>query len=324
MTTIAIMAGGNSSERKISLKTAQQILESIDKSRFTPVIVDVKGTRWMAIVDGEKYPIDKNTFSFQRKNRRIRFRFAWIAIHGTPGENGMLQGYLDCLNIPYSSCSTLVSALTFDKHMCKMYLQHFDIHMAKSILVREGDNVDAEQIAEQLGLPLFVKPNTSGSSFGVSKVKKSEDIVTALKKAFAEDKEVIVEAFISGTEVSCGVFKSKKASYVLPVTEIVSPNEFFDYHAKYFSKKTQEITPARISDELTKLVQQYTSEVYDALHCHGIVRVDFIISNNIPYFLEINSVPGMSRESIIPKQLRTAGIDITSFLSEVIDDRMRS
>lgn len=324
MKTIAILAGGNSSERKISLKTALQIFENIDNSKYTPYVVDVKGKKWDVLLDGKRLPVDKNTFTCKKGRKILRFDFAWIAIHGTPGENGQMQGYLDMMQIPYSSCNLLVSALTFNKHLCKEYLQNSGVVMAKSVLVKQGDTIDCKSIVNNLKLPVFVKPNTSGSSFGVSKVKQAEELPAAIENAFIEDKEVIIESFIKGTEVSCGVFKSKSKSYVLPVTEIVSPNEFFDYHAKYFSKETQEITPARISDEITHKVQHFTSLVYDRLRCKGIVRVDFIIQDGTPYFLELNSVPGMSRESIIPRQLRTAGIAISDFLSEVIEDAIQA
>ncbi len=323
MKTIAILAGGNSSERKISLKTAYQIFENIDKSKYTPYVVDVKGKKWDVLLDGKRFPVDKNTFTCKKGRKTLRFDFAWIAIHGTPGENGQMQGYLDMMQIPYSSCDLLVSALTFNKHACKEYLQNSGVAMAKSVLVKQGEPIDYNSIVNHLQLPVFVKPNTSGSSFGVSKVKQAEELPVAIENAFCEDHEVIIESFIKGTEVSCGVFKSKSKSYVLPVTEIVSPNEFFDYHAKYFSKETQEITPARISEEITQKVQYFTSLVYDRLRCKGIVRVDFIIQDGTPYFLELNSVPGMSRESIIPRQLRTAGIAISDFLSEVIEDAIQ-
>ncbi|NLA23973.1 MAG: D-alanine--D-alanine ligase, partial [Bacteroidales bacterium] len=318
MMNIAIFAGGNSSEREISLKTANQIYENIDNTKYKAYIVDVKGIEWHVIENEEKYSVDKNELSFNKLNQKIKFNYAWIAIHGAPGENGELQGYLDMMQIPYSSCNLLISALSFDKHICKLYLNNFNIPMAKSIMISKGDEINFSEIIANIGLPLFVKPNTSGSSFGVSKVKSAEELPTAIENAYKEDNNVIIEAFVNGTEVGCGVFKSKTKSYILPVTEIVSPNEFFDYDAKYFSKDTQEITPARISAEQTELVQKYTSIVYDALYCTGVARADFIIQDGIPFFIEINSVPGMSKESIVPKQLENMGIKMQDFISEII------
>jgi len=320
MKTIAILAGGNSSEREISLSTAGQIFNFIDKNLFNAYIIDVKGFEWNLLEGSNRYPIDKNNFTCNVGKNQIRFDFVWNAIHGKPGENGLIQGYLDMLHIPYSSCGLLTSALTFNKYMCKIYLQNFAIPMAKSVMITKENAISVDDVVENLGLPLFVKPNTSGSSFGVSKVKEKGDLINALNTAFNEDNEVIIESFIAGTEVSCGVFKSKKESYILPVTEIVSGNEFFDYEAKYKSNLTQEITPARISNEMTKKIQEYTSAIYDAMYCKGIVRVDYIIQGDTPYFLELNSIPGMSTESIVPKQLRTAGYNITDILTEVIED----
>lgn len=322
MKTIAIFAGGNSSEREISLSTAGQIFNFIDKKLFNAYIIDVKGFEWNLVEGSNRYPVDKNTFSCTVGSKEIRFDFVWNAIHGKPGENGQVQGYFDMLQIPYSSCSLLTSALTFNKFMCKTYLQKYGIPMAQSVMVTAETAVDIDEIVGKLGLPLFVKPNTSGSSFGVSKVKKKEDLIDALNIAFAEDPEVVIESFIQGTEVSCGVFKSQKNTYLLPITEIVSANEYFDYEAKYHSKLTQEIMPARIPDEVAKKVHKYTSAIYDALYCKGIVRVDYIINGDTPYFLELNSIPGMSTESIVPKQIRTAGYNITDILTEVIEDAL--
>ncbi|NLD63222.1 MAG: ATP-grasp domain-containing protein, partial [Bacteroidales bacterium] len=242
------------------------------------------------------------------------------AIHGNPGENGLLQGYFDMVGIPYTSCDAFVSALTFNKQACKLYLNEYGIPMTGGLLIRKGQKYDAENIVKQTGLPCFVKPNASGSSFGVTKVKEMAGFENAVEQAFAEGHEVLVESFMKGTEVACGVIKTKQGDIVMPVTEVVPKKEFFDYEAKYTEGLSDEITPARMPEELTKRIQELSSEIYDILGCKGIVRVDFIVTEAGPQFLEINTVPGMTPESIIPRQAAVYGISQTDLYSMVIED----
>ena len=251
---------------------------------------------------------------------RIRFDAVFIAIHGTPGENGLLQGYFDMMGIPYTSCGAFCSALTFNKQACKLFLKDYSIPMADSVLIRAGENFDPVSIINQTGLPCFVKPNDSGSSFGVTKVKKKEELLSAISIAFKESNEVVIEAFMNGREVACGVVKTKKESIVLPVTEIISKNEFFDYEAKYTPGKSDEVTPADMPPAVTNEIQRLSSRIYDLLGCKGIVRVDFIIIDQKPVFLEINTIPGMTEESLIPKQAEAAGISLEELYSMVLED----
>jgi D-alanine-D-alanine ligase len=320
MKKIAVLSGGVSSERVISIKTAKQLSEALDKNLFKAYIADIGKTSWNIIFNDNKYAIDKNDFSVIINGEKLKFDYALIAIHGTLGEDGLLQAYFNMMGIPYSGCDVLTSAVCFNKNFCKQYLRPYNITMAKSIMIKAGQDYDEKQIIDYLGLPVFVKPNTAGSSFGISKVKDINDLNKAIKNAFTEDSFVMIESFIDGTEVSCGVFKSSKKQYVFPLTEIDTKNEFFDYEAKYTPGVTDEITPARISDEMTMKVQKIASEVYDILNCKGLVRIDFIITNNIPHLLEVNTVPGMSAESIVPQQIRAAGYTVSQILTEMILD----
>jgi D-alanine-D-alanine ligase len=320
MKKIAVLSGGVSSERVISIKTAKQLSEALDKNLFKAYIADIGKTSWNIIFNDNKYAIDKNDFSVIINGEKLKFDYALIAIHGTLGEDGLLQAYFNMMGIPYSGCDVLTSAVCFNKNFCKQYLRPYNITMAKSIMIKAGQDYDEKQIIDYLGLPVFVKPNTAGSSFGISKVKDINDLNKAIENAFSEDSFVMVESFIDGIEVSCGVFKSSKKQYVFPLTEIDTKNEFFDYEAKYTPGVTDEITPARISDEMTMKVQKIASEVYDILNCKGLVRIDFIINNNIPHLLEVNTVPGMSAESIVPQQIRAAGYTVSQILTEMILD----
>lgn len=323
MKTIAIVAGGNSSEYEISVKSALQVARLLSPGYIVYIIM-IRGTNWYwEDSKGRYHSIDKNDFTLKTDDQRIRFDAVFIAIHGTPGENGILQGYFDLMQIPYSSCGTFCSALTFNKQATKLYLKEYNIPMAKAILVRKTDETDKSAIAKLIGLPCFVKPNDSGSSFGVTKVKKSEDLPGAIQTALIESNEVMIEAFMKGREVACGVVKTKNKSIVLPVTEIISKNEFFDYEAKYTPGKSDEVTPAEMPSKITEKIQDLSSMVYDILGCKGIVRVDFIVVEEEPFFLEINTVPGMTEESIIPKQAEAAGIDLAELYSMVIEDLFR-
>jgi len=320
MRTIAIVAGGDSSEFKISVKSATEVSKVLS-SRYIVYIIMIRGTDWYwEDQNGGYFNIDKNDFTLPTDELRVRFDAVFIAIHGTPGENGYLQGYFEILGIPYSSCGAFCSALTFNKQACKLFLKEYKIPMAEAILIREGDKPDPAKIIKQIGLPCFVKPNDSGSSFGVTKVKKQEDLLPAISEAFKESKEAMVEAFMDGREVACGVVKTKDKSIVLPVTEIISKNEFFDYEAKYTPGRSDEITPANFPAEVTDEIQRLSSLIYDLIGCKGIVRVDFIIIGGNPFFLEINSVPGMTKESLIPKQAEVAGIPLRDLYSMVLED----
>lgn len=317
---IAIIAGGDSSEVVVSLKSAQGVKSFIDSSSYDTYIVTMQDNVWTVETDGINYPIDKNDFSFTVKDEKVTFDCAYITIHGTPGEDGILQGYFDLINMAYTSCNVLVSALTFNKFVCNTYLRGFGLNVAESLVVRKGMNIDEDAIVQKIGLPCFIKPNAGGSSFGVSKVKTKDQVVSAIEKAFSESDEVIIEAFISGVEVTNGVYKTNEKTVVLPITEVVTENDFFDYEAKYIKGKANEITPARISDDLTMRIKALSSAVYDVLGCHGIVRIDYIIQEGDVFLLEINTVPGMTDTSFIPQQIVAQGLEISDVFEDLIED----
>ncbi len=321
---IAIIAGGDSSEIVISLKSAEGLYSFIDKDKFDLYIATIKKEEWnVRLADGEQVPIDKNDFSFLEKGQKQHFDFAYITIHGTPGEDGRLQAYFDMIDMPYSSCGMLASTITFNKFVCNQYLHNFGVKIAKSIHLFKGQEVSNEEVVQRLGLPVFVKPNDGGSSFGVTKVKNESDIQPAIEKAFKEGKEVVIESFISGTEVTCGCYKTDKVTRLLPITEVVTENEFFDFDAKY-NGQVKEITPARISQELTEKVQSETSRIYDILGAKGLIRVDYIIpEDGEPVLLEINTTPGMTATSFIPQQVRAAGLDIKDVMTEIIENELK-
>ena len=318
---VAILAGGDSSESIISLKSAEQIRSILDSDKFNTFTVYVKGSEW--VLTSDKFCdtiINKDDFSFSWDNQKIKFDFALIAIHGTPGEDGKLQAYFELLNIPYSTPDILSSAVAFNKYACKAYLDYSGIPSSKAILIRKNDEYNTSQIISKLGLPCFVKPNAGGSSFGISKVKNESDLVPAIDLALKEDNEVIIEALLKGTEVSCGIVKTKSREIIFNSTEIVSENDFFDYEAKYTNGKAQEITPARISKIAEKRVKEITSKIYNTLNCRGLIRIDYMIDKDMPTFIEVNTVPGMSAESIIPKQANNYGISMTELFTIIIED----
>ncbi len=321
---IAIIAGGDSSEIVISLKSAEGLYSFIDKDKYDLYIATIKKGEWnVRLADGEQVPIDKNDFSFLEKGQKQHFDFAYITIHGTPGEDGRLQAYFDMIDMPYSSCGMLASTITFNKFVCNQYLHNFGVKIAKSIHLFKGQEVSNEEVVQRLGLPVFVKPNDGGSSFGVTKVKNESDIQPAIEKAFKEGKEVVIESFISGTEVTCGCYKTDKVTRLLPITEVVTENEFFDFDAKY-NGQVKEITPARISQELTEKVQSETSRIYDILGAKGLIRVDYIIpEDGEPVLLEIYTTPGMTATSFIPQQVRAAGLDIKDVMTEIIENELK-
>ena len=320
--TIAIVAGGDSSELPVSLRSAQGIYSFIDKERYNLYIVEMQGNRWEVVLpNGEKTPIDRNDFSFTENEEKKVFDFAYITIHGTPGENGLLQGYFDLIGIPYSSCNVLVSAMTFNKFTCNQYLKGFGIRVSESMILRKGFEILDEEVINKVGLPCFIKPNAGGSSFGVTKVKTKEQIQPAIEKAFGESDEVMIEAFMQGTEITCGCYKTKDKEVVFPITEVVTSNEFFDYDAKY-NGQVDEITPARIPEETAECVRLLTSAIYDILGCDGIIRIDYIITEGEKVnMLEINTTPGMTATSFIPQQVRAAGLDIKDVMTDIIENK---
>ena len=320
MKCIAIVAGGDSSEYEISVKSAIEVSKALSSGYMT-YIIKIREDNWFWEDNkGRYHNIDKNSFTLITDESRIRFDAVFIAIHGTPGENGLLQGYFDMMRIPYTSCDAFCSALTFNKHACKLYLKEYKIPMADAVLIRKGETIDIDNIINRTGVPCFVKPNDSGSSFGVTKVKKREEFLPAVETAFKESRAVLIETFMNGREVACGVLKTKKKETILPVTEIISKNEFFDYEAKYSPGKSDEVTPAEMDREITDEIQRLSSLIYDLLGCRGIVRVDFIIVGQKPFFLEINTIPGMTEESIIPKQAKSAGLSLEELYSMILED----
>lgn len=319
---IAIVAGGDTSEHDVSLRSAQGLYSFMDKEKYNIYIVEMKGCNWHVLLSEDKQaPVDLNTFGFTINDKETRFDFAYITIHGTPGEDGRLQGYFDMMRIPYSCCGVLPAALTYNKFACNQYLKSFGINVAESIRLRKGETISDENVINKIGLPCFIKPSLGGSSFGVSKVKAKEKIQAAIEKAFDEAEEVVIEAFMEGTELTCGCYKTKLKAEVFPLTEVVSHDEFFDYDAKY-NGKVDEITPARIPDELAKRVQTVTSAIYDILECEGIIRIDYIITEGHKInLLEVNTTPGMTTTSFIPQQISAAKLDIKNVLSEIIENK---
>jgi D-alanine-D-alanine ligase len=320
---IAIVAGGDQSELEVSLRSAAGLYTFIDAKRYECHIVTIVGKEWSVEYLGKRYSIDKNDFSFLiESGERIYFDFAYITIHGVPGEDGKLQGYFDLIRMPYSCCGVLAAALTFNKFFCNQYLNGFGIPIAKSILLRKGEKITSESIVETLALPCFVKPNGGGSSYGTSKVKCIEEIEPAIKAAMVESDEVIIESFMDGTEITCGVYKTKEKATVFPITEVVSKNEFFDTDAKY-NGSVEEITPARLSDEVTEEVQTLTSKIYDILGAKGIIRVDYIITQGDKInLLEVNTTPGMTATSFIPQQIAAAGLNIQDVMADIIENEL--
>ena len=306
--------GGDSAEKVVSLKSGAVVAKHLDRSLYVPYPIMIDGKSWTYDHNGEKVEVNKNDFSLEIEGDKINFDGVFVAIHGTPGEDGKLQGYLDLLKIPYSTAGQLPLALTFDKAKCNALLKQYGVVSAKTLIFRKGEHWDADKIVEELGLPVFVKPNQAGSSFGVSKVKAKEELAKAIDEAFRHDAQVNIDEFIEGTEVTCGVHNLFGEIETLPITEIVAEGEFFDYTAKY-EGKSQEITPARISDEEALKVSQITQEVFYLLNLDGVSRVDFIIKKGQPYLIEVNTVPGLSEASLIPQQAAEIGMDLKTLFN---------
>ena len=323
--TIAIVCGGDSSEHDVSLRSAQGLYSFFDKERYNVYIVDIKGLDWhVELPDGTTAKIDRNDFSFVEDGKKKLFDYAYITIHGTPGENGLLQGYFELIDLPYSTSGVLVEALTFDKFVLNQYLRGYGVSVADSLLIRKGyeELVSDDEIEERIGMPCFVKPAADGSSFGVTKVKNKDQLAPAIRKAMMESPEVMVESYLEGTEITQGIYKTHDKTVVFPITEVVTSNEFFDYDAKY-NGQVQEITPARISKDIADRVSQITSHIYDILHCNGIIRIDYIISKEGKIsMLEVNTTPGMTATSFIPQQVRAAGLSMADVLSDIVENQL--
>lgn len=323
MRNIALLAGGNSSEREIALQSAAQVAEAFDKEMYNVWLIDVHGRSFTYRNEDKEYQMDLNDFSLTVEGQKIEFEYAYIMIHGTPGEDGHIQGYLEMMGVPFSSCDMVSSVITFDKVTTKRAVADTGVSLAKGLLLREDDWIAPDAIVAELGLPLFVKPNASGSSCGVTKVKSAEELPEAIFKAFDESSEVLVEEFIAGREMACGVLVTSEKEYLFPITEVVAKNEFFDYEAKYTAGMSDEITPAEIAPEIAEKLHEMTLAAYKACRCKGLARVDFIVTpEGEPYMIEINTIPGMSGGSIVPKQIKAAGMTMTEVLTLIIEDEL--
>ena len=319
---IALVTGGFSGESVISYKSAATIFDNIDKNKWNCFLIDITTEGWFYTnLKHEKTSVDKNDFSIIENGTKIHFDAVLIGLHGTPGEDGKLQGYFDCLNIPYTSCNAAASALTFNKRYTVAVAAFAGIPVAKSMHLFKHTPVSPENILKELSLPLFVKPNNGGSSLGISKVKLAEELPFALEKAFNEDVQVLVEEFISGREFTIGVFKSKGEIITLPMTEIITKNEFFDFQAKY-EGASEEITPANVEEEVAEKIRKEARKAYSVFNCNGVIRIDFIYNEKIgkPFLLEINTVPGQSAASIVPQQVRAMGWTLMDFYSALLED----
>lgn len=316
---VAVVYGGYSSEANISQKSAGTIYESLDRNLFVPYMVEITKTSWHVHLEGGVFPIDKNKFTFFKDDEVVGFDVAYIIIHGTPGEDGKLQAYFDMIGLPYANANVFGASLTFNKWACNSFLRAFGINTAKAILIRKGETPNPIEIADELGFPCFVKPNDGGSSYGVTKVKTLMEMPEAIAKAFDEGNEVVIESFIAGREVTCGVYFNGKTVQALPITELIPDGEYFDYDAKY-EGKSQEITPAEIPAEWTKIIQDTSKSIYRRIGLTAIARIDFIITpEGKAYLLEVNTNPGFSAASIVPQQIRANGQEVANVLTEVID-----
>lgn len=315
---IAVVMGGDSSESEISLKSGSVVMEHLNDSLFQAHKIVVKKDGWTFFSkDGAQYPIDKNDFSAQLPSGKLTFDGVFNAIHGIPGENGQLQSYFDLIGMPYTGCSAYTSALTFNKRDCIAALKPFNIPSAISYYVNQGDAIDVDAIIKTVGLPCFVKANCSGSSFGVTKAHHASDIIPAIEIALKEGPDVLIESFLEGIEVSIGVIRYQNKILVLPATEIISENDFFDYEAKY-QGKSKEITPARLTPIQLKNLNELAKKVYESLQMEGFSRSEFIFVGNIPYFIEINTVPGLTRESLLPQQAKKVGISLKALFEDSV------
>lgn len=322
MKNIAVVAGGNSGEFEVSLNSGRMVMLSIDRSLFNPYYLVVKGTDWQVEVDDSWIPVNKDDFSFEHKGEKVRFDAAYLIIHGTPGEDGKIQGYFDLMDVPFVGPSIACCILTMNKALAKELVAQKGIPTAKSKILLRGTSPDWNELATEFTLPLFIKPNNGGSSVATHKVYKTEDLKAAFEDGIQYDHEILAEEFIEGTEITCGIYDDGDELVCLPITEIRPHNDFFDYKAKYMGE-SDEITPAPLDAELVKRINELTKKVYRILHCDGIVRIDFIIRDNEPYFMEVNTIPGFSSASILPQQLRAAGMDITNVITKLIQHELK-
>lgn len=323
MLKIAVLSGGYSSEAKVSVKSARTVMDELPSDTYVVTEVRIDKDRWYALKEGEECDIDRSNFSFTYKGELNRFDCVFIMVHGTPGEDGRLQGYFDLLGMPYTTCSQFISSLTFNKWACNILLKQLGFSSAKSMIFRKGDKYNPEIVVSQLGLPCFIKPNDGGSSFGVTKVKEENQVSEAIENAFKEGTEVLCESSLNGREVTVGVYQLNGEIKVLPVTEIISEAEYFDWAAKY-EGASQEITPADLETSIYEEVQRVTGEIYSALGMKGIARIDYIIQDGTPFVIEINTVPGMSQASIIPQQVRCEGGTLDVFFSQLISEAIKA
>jgi D-alanine-D-alanine ligase len=323
--TVAIIFGGYSSEWVISEMSAKVVFSHLDQNRYDSYMVRISREGWnVHLSDNTPIAIDRNDFSFVRDGQKISFDVVFNAIHGTPGEDGKLQGYFDMLGIPYTSPGVMASALTFSKSHCNGFLRQYDdVNVAASVMVRKGDKVDATAILKKVGLPCFVKPNNLGSSFGISKLKDASKFDEALAKALENDDEAVIEQFVDGVEIASGVYKANGDVVALPLTEIVSKNEYFDFEAKY-EGAADEITPARIPDSVRDLIQETTRRVFERLKLKGMSRIDYIVKDGVPYLIEVNTIPGLSESSLLPQQVAHSGMSLQEFFGLLIDEALRS
>lgn len=319
MKNIAIIMGGYSSEYKISLISGNVVYQFLDKTKYIGFRIHIFKEKWVYVDDSDtEFPIDKNDFSTAVNGTKINFDCVFNAIHGTPGEDGLMQAYFELIRMPQSSCDYYQSALTFNKRDMLSVLKPYGIKTATSYYLNKGEHIDTGEIVKKVGLPCFVKPNKSGSSFGISKVKTANELPIAIEVAYQEDNEIIIESFLDGIEVSVGVINYQGDIIVLPITEIVTENDFFDYEAKYHGK-SQEITPARISDEMTQKVSEVAKRAYEVLKMKGFSRSEFIFVDGEPFMLEMNTIPGLTTESLIPQQAKVAGISLMDLFSNAIE-----
>lgn len=320
---IAIVYGGYQSEAEVSARSKDGLMSMMDTNRYELIPVLITRQTWTAQYQGAEYPINRDDFSFTASGVKITFSLAYITIHGVPGENGLMPAYFEMIGMPHSTCPALTGAMTFDKFVCNSYLRSFGVNVADSLRIRPADAVDAQALAQRFGFPMFIKPSAAGSSYGVTKVKALEEIVPAVEAARKESDDVVVEAFMDGTELTCGLYKTHDRTVIFPLTEVVTSREFFDYKAKYTPGATQEITPARVSNEVRDRVQKVASQVYDLMTMKGIVRIDFIVKHDgTPFVLEVNTTPGQTVTSFIPQQIRAAEMKEADVFAEVMDDIM--
>ncbi|QTN38770.1 D-alanine--D-alanine ligase [Cryomorphaceae bacterium] len=313
---IAVVAGGYSSEREISLKSASVVMAHLNPDEFEVHLIDIALEGWSHVApDGTRTPVNRGDFSVSVPDGTIKFDAVFNAIHGTPGEDGKLTAYFDLLGIPYNTCGSFEAALTFEKGVCNQLLRQYGIKVGRSVLLGAGDSIDPEGLIAELGLPVFVKPSKAGSSYGVSKVKAADELEDAVAFALEFDDLVIVEEFLDGRELTCGVFEHRSEVTALPVTEIVSDNEFFDYEAKY-KGESREVTPADIAPQAQKDIQETSQRIYQLLRLKGVCRMDYIVRNDVPHLIEVNSVPGLSEASIVPQQAQQFGLDLRTFFGD--------